>query len=250
MKASEWNRVASDYYQEISSPFQEGVENPIFESVEAIDDKERKDVIDLGCGTGPLLPFLSGMFNQVIGVDFSSKMVEISKNVSVDLSNVEVLKKDLRDLREFQNKFDVAVSVNSIIMPDLADIDRSFSQIFNSLKPGGIFLGIFPSIESDIYRAMLTYEREISKVSKKKAEKNVDEIIDPTGYNFLLGYYENEGLQKHFYRFELKYRLEKAGFKNIEISRVRYPWESCSDDDIEYFKDKDKLWDWFISARA
>lgn len=43
--------------------------------------------------------------------------------------------------------------------------------------------------------------------------------------------------------------MRKAGFKNINIRKVLYPWELCDDEKYkELFKNEAKLWDWFVTS--
>jgi trans-aconitate methyltransferase len=75
MDAKDWDEIADRYDEEISSPFQEGVINPLYDAIRAIPNKRELTVADLGCGTGPLLPFLSRNFKNVAAIDFSARMI-------------------------------------------------------------------------------------------------------------------------------------------------------------------------------
>ena len=44
--------------------------------LDAIPEPGRKTVIDLGCGTGPLIPRLLERFGRVIALDFAPAMLE------------------------------------------------------------------------------------------------------------------------------------------------------------------------------
>ncbi|MBW3015655.1 class I SAM-dependent methyltransferase [Candidatus Woesearchaeota archaeon] len=247
MEAESWDRIAEDYFEEIGSPFSKGVDKKLFNTLRKLKDKS--SIIDLGCGIGNLEPFLSRNFKSVTAIDFSSGMLKHAKKRCKDINNIRFAKKDLRNLKGLYNKFDVAVAVNSILMPSIKDINKILKEIKRVIKKAGTFIGVFPSINSDLYRAMLTYERELSETKNRKlARQNTYTIIGKDTYDFLLGIFNNKGKQKHYYKFELEYRLSKAGFRNIKISKLFYPWEMCVDDDIEFFKDKQKLWDWFVVA--
>ena len=251
MEAKDWDQVANKYFEEIGSPFAKGVDNKLFKSLAHIAKHQNKSVLDLGCGIGNLLPFLSKTFKKVVGLDFSSAMLKIARKRCKSLNNITILKGDMRNLKQFYSKFDVVTAINSILMPSIEDINIIFSELYNVLKQKGRFIGIFPSIESDLYRAMLTYEREfIESKSARTAKKNTHIIIGKDTYDFLLGIFNNKGKQKHYYCFELKYRLKNAGFKNIKISKLHYPWQHCVDDDINFFQGKPQLWDWLVSAHS
>ncbi|MBS3168652.1 class I SAM-dependent methyltransferase [Candidatus Woesearchaeota archaeon] len=244
MKEKEWDKISDNYLEEILSPFNKGVENPIYHVLKSI--KSKKKVIDLGCGLGILAPFLSKNFKEVTAIDFSEKMIETAKENNKTLKNVNFQIKDIKDLKEFHNQFNVAVSVNSIIMPSLIDVEKAFQESYKILKTKGYFIGIFPAIESEFLDALLTFEKQLKETKdEKSAIKNTHKIVGEN-YDFLLGIINYEGKQKHYYNFELEYRLKKVGFKKIKISKVLYPWKIYGDSTI---KNKPEIWDWFVTAR-
>ncbi|MFH0837421.1 MAG: class I SAM-dependent methyltransferase [Candidatus Aenigmatarchaeota archaeon] len=246
-----WDRTAKRYFDEVVSPFAEGVDNPIFWYIEKkIDFSKRKGVIDIGAGIGNLLPFLSKEFKEVVAIDLSPKMIELAKKKANGLDNISFYVRDATDLTEFHDRFDVAVAVNSVLSPNIKTIEKILSEINNVLKEGGIFIGIFPSMDALLYRALLEHEKAIEEGDdEEKALKKTNEAIDIVNYNFVLSTVKyHDMVQKNYYSFELKYRLWKAGFKNIRLRKVYYPWEVYDDEDLMEFKDKPKLWDWFVFA--
>ena len=51
-------------------------------------------------------------------------------------------------------------------------------------------------------------------------------------YDFITGLLtEGEDTQKLYYSFELKRRLQKAGFKGIQFGKVLYPWNDTESDE-------------------
>jgi len=102
-------------------------------------------------------------------------------------------------------------------------------------------------LDSDIYRAALTFDKEFKKTNNEKiSAKNTKNTMSSENYDLMLGYFDNKGKQKHFFKAELEYRLSKAGFKNIEFKKVLYPWSMTEDS----FPKENKLWDWFILAKS
>jgi len=249
-----WDRSAKKYFDDVVSPFAEGVKNPIFWHLDnkITGNLKELSVIDIGCGIGNFLPTLSQRFSKVVGIDFSPKMIDIAKEKTKSYTNIQLLVRDARDLTEFHNQFDVAVSVNSVLLPKIVDVEKILSQANQVLKENGTFLGVFPAMESFLYRALLVQEKAMEDGCSEeeallKSKKDLDEN---TPCNFEAGIVKYPDCQqKNYYLFELKYRLWKAGFSNIKIRKVHYPWEVYEDDTLLAFHGKQKLWDWFVYAK-
>lgn len=249
MNVRDWDKIANRYEQEIITPFQEGVVNPLFDAILALPDKQTLTAADLGCGTGPLLPFLSEHFKQVTAIDFSPRMIENAKK-RAHAKNISFHRSSLTDLSRFYDQFDVAVAVNSILFPSSRSIDSILSEIHRTLTPEGTLMAIFPSMEVILYQGALIFDREIEKIGdEEKALWTTKRILERRKFDFISGIYDDNGLrQKFFYEFEIKHRLKKSGFKNIRIKKVLYPWDGRMGS-FERFYDQPRLWDWFITAK-
>lgn len=79
MNKKDWNKIAKNYYEEIISPLKDAEKNnPLEKHIKKL-KKTNKTAIDLGCGTGPLLPKLSKKYELLYGVDYSEGMVRKAK---------------------------------------------------------------------------------------------------------------------------------------------------------------------------
>jgi SAM-dependent methyltransferase len=252
MRSTDWDRIAPEYFKQIESPFSKGVKNPIFSLVRRVGNLERKSVLELGCGTGTLIPFLAKNFRKVVAVDISKKMIEIAKRDNPDHENVEFKVMDMLNITRLRRKFDVIVSVNSLLMPNIPKINSVLKKVHKLLKKKGVFVAIMPGMDSLIYQAMITYDKEFEKRhNRKKARMVTSRIISKRHHDFCYGFFNVGGLQKHFYGFELDYRLKKAGFRNFRIGKVHYPWEmmECDPNPKRFVGGiYEEIWDWTIYA--
>lgn len=247
MKSSDWDIIAGKYHDEVISPFQKGVKNPLLYKVKELRSK-KKVVADLGCGLGDLLGMLSEGFGEVYALDFSPAMIKKAKK-RAKAKNIKFMVMDIRNVGKLEKTFDVAISSNSILFPDAASVKESLKAIRASLREDGVFLAIFPSMESILYQGFLIMDRQIGKIGdEKKAITSAKRIFESGKYDFMKSTFTEGGcIQKFFYIFELEQRLREAGFRNIKVSKVLYPWR----DDIgghEVFKGKPRMWDWFVKA--
>ena len=210
MDDTDWDRVAGDYYGAILSPLTNSDFNPLFSDLRHLGG----NAIDLGCGIGPLLPILSEQFSHVTALDFSKEMVEQARKNNLMLPNVSYVQADMKDLR-IRKRFDVAVAVNSILAPDVKEVNSMLKQAHKILKPGGTLLAVLPAMEIYLYQAMLIVDE--NKDDLKKARKKAAAQVNPDEHDLLLGTITFDGdTQKCFYRFEIPHLLEKAGFKDID----------------------------------
>jgi SAM-dependent methyltransferase len=247
-----WSRHAARYDELFLDPYAPDVENPIWSALAAISDAERKLVADLGCGTGPLLPYLTERFGQVIALDFAPAMLERAKQrLGNKASRVIFLERPIYDLDEFAGRVDIAVATNSLIMPDVRLIDRSLRSIRACLKPDGRFLGVVPSIDAISFHLMLLTDQAIAQgLAPREAEKLANLNVERRRYDFVSGKFRFQGIQQKFWRpFELEYRLKKAGFTSVTLQKVLYPWDDSllGEDELAGLP---RSWDWFFQTGA
>jgi SAM-dependent methyltransferase len=249
----QWSRHAARYDEIFLDPYGPNVENPLWAALAAVPRAACKTVADLGCGTGPLLPDLADRFDRVIALDFAPGMLKQARNRldSEAAARVTFVERPMHDLDQFAGKLDVAVAINSLVMPDVRLIDRTLRSIRASLKPGGQFMGIVPSIDAIVYHLMLLREQALNQgLDPKDADRLAALRVDSRHYDFAFGQFHFQGLRQKFWEpFEVEYRLTKAGFSATTLSKVLYPWDDdlAGGNDLAGFP---RSWDWFFLAFA
>ncbi|MFO0956063.1 MAG: class I SAM-dependent methyltransferase [Isosphaeraceae bacterium] len=247
-----WSNHSSRYHEVFLDPFRPGVENPLMAALEAVEAPASKVVADLGCGTGPLLPTLAGRFGSVIALDFAPGMIEQARARmdGVGGDRIAYLNRPMHDLDEFEGRLDVAVAVNSLVMPDVRQIERTLRAIRKALRPGGLFLGVLPAIDAIHYHTMLLLDRALDRGhSMEEAERLASYHAEHQEYDFAFGRFAYQGLRQKFWQgFEVPYRLKRAGFGSIEVGQVLYPWDDSLPEGPS-FSDQPRSWDWFFAAR-
>jgi SAM-dependent methyltransferase len=130
------------------------------------------DVLDFGCGVGRLTQALANYFDQAVGVDISSSMLEAAERFNAHGSRVRYVVNDQAHLKQFGDaSFDFIYSNITLQhvppAPALAYV-REFVRI---LRPGGLAvfqLGIGPliqpgSVASFLYTVRREYLRRFWK---------------------------------------------------------------------------------------
>ena len=198
MNIQAWEKISEEYYKEILSPIKDSNKNPLFWDIKKIKEKQNKSVIDLGCGIGELENFLSKNFKEVVGIDFSKKMISQSKEKNKSFKNTKFYLGDISNLKKFHNKFDLAISINSILSSDLLQVDKIFRESNNVLKEKGKFICILPAMETFIYQSLIIAQNEAEKEKDgKRIKKKIRILIKEKEHDFLLGLTNFEGKQKN-----------------------------------------------------
>ena len=248
MEQKQWDKLAEKYHDEVISPFFGEVENPLIDELNKIKNKNNKIVAEFGCGLFYLGEKLSKMFKQVHASDFSSKMVKKAKEGNLQFTNINLVQEDIRKIN-YKNKFDVILSVNSLLMPSLKDISVSFQNLHNALKKNGTCFIILPSMEAVIYHGHLLLHQQLDKHDEATAKRTAKVMFELNKYDLFTGHYtDGKDKQKFYYKHGIMQFMKKAGFNEIKISKVKYPWGK-EVSDYEDFPNEDKLWDWFIKAK-
>lgn len=246
-----WSRHAERYEELFLDPFRPGVTNPLLELLEARPQRRDETVADLGCGTGPLLPWLLERFGRVIALDFAPGMIEASRQrLGPEARRVEFLQRSMEQLDDFEGTLDVAVAFNSVVMPDTRVIDRTLVAIRRALKPGGVFAAILPAMDAILYHTMLLYELGLERGGQpEEAARFAALHAEHSQYDFALGRFTYLGLrQKFWHPFEIEWRFARAGFVQVELVKVLYPWDDQFAQ-AEALQDQPRTWDWGVLAR-
>jgi len=247
----QWSRHAARYDELFLDALDPGVENPLLAALAAVEAPGGKTVADLGCGTGPLLPRLVGRFGRVIALDFAPAMIRHARErLGPDAERVTFETRAMHDLDDLAGQLDVAVAINSLVMPDVRLIDRTLRAIRASLRPGGVFLGVVPSMDAIHYHTMLLMDQALDRgLEPEEAERSAAFQAEHANYDFAFGRFQFLGLRQKFWQpFEIRHRMAKAGFASVELGQVLYPWDDslAGGPDLAGFP---RSWDWSFLAR-
>lgn len=106
------------------------------QAIERMDIQPGERVLEVGVGTGINLA-LYPKNCSVVGIDFSSSMLEIARERAVrkDIRNVRLLQMDAADLKFVDNSFDIVYAPYLIsVVPDPVRVAREMRRV---CRPGG-----------------------------------------------------------------------------------------------------------------
>jgi len=108
---------------------------PILEELEKI---KFKDLLDVGCGTGPMIELLTEEYpdRHYVGMDLTPKMIEVAN--AKKLKNAEFITGDSEDMPFEDESFDVLICANSF--HHYPDPQKFFREVKRVLRPGGFLV--------------------------------------------------------------------------------------------------------------
>ena len=139
--SKEWDYAGeswADFVREGKDYFREEMNNPAVFAV--IGDVKDKRVLDLACGEGSNTRILAKIGAKVVGADFSSKMIELARQVeATEGLGIDYHVSDAAELKEFLGgQFDVVTCFMALM--DIERYGEAISEVARVLKNSGRFI--------------------------------------------------------------------------------------------------------------
>lgn len=197
--------------------------------------KKYLSILDLGCGTGSHALILAKQGNEVTGVDLSDRMIKLAEEKAKGTGiKVDFRQGDVRNV-SLNKKFDIVLLMFNVIGYQITnqDLVSTFKTANRHLKKGGIL--IFDCwFGPAVLKQMPGSRKKIIKKSNRekliKSSASVLDILNQTVdikyqvLRVLEGKVFDKVKETHKIRFlfpqEIKYFLEEAGFRSLEICPV------------------------------
>lgn len=145
-------------------------------------------VLDVGCGTGANLRFMSEYFvdGEFTGLDMHSISVKYSKMKN---PNANILHTDLENPSLPDSQYDIITVIDVLYMTSMKDVACGLETIVSKLKPGGLLILHNPAFNwlySEHDQAVHTIERSTKRSMVQLATKLGLKPLKVSYRNFLL----------------------------------------------------------------
>ena len=246
MKSDYWDGLASSFEREVFNPFESDMHGTILSSIKKVSSKS-KNVADIGCGVGSLIPTLALNFKSVTALDISSACLEIAQRRNQKLHNVKFLQQDLTKSLSVSEQFDVGVCLNVALTPTYDTRMELLRNLTELIRANGRLVLLVPALESALFSAhrLVLWNLEDSK-NYKQAAAAASAELGFTARSIRDGVVDAGGTAtKHYLREELELLLESLGHRISSIKKVEYPWST------EFAKPPAGMkapypWDWLV----
>jgi SAM-dependent methyltransferase len=136
--SKEWNFVYEKNLHRNNWPFSDLISYTIKHSKI---NKKKIRVLELGCGSGPNIPFFVSNNSEYFGLDGSTFMINQLKKKFPKLKNNLVACDFTREI-PFRKTFDLVVDRSSLTHNSTSDIQNCLELIHKKLNSGGKYIGI------------------------------------------------------------------------------------------------------------
>lgn len=213
----------SKNYDLINNIMSFGLHNAIKSlAVKNLPNQNPQKILDLCTGTGDIAIKLRKKYinAEIIGVDFSDKMIEIAQKKTQNAKNITIQKMDITKLNFEPDSFDLCFI--SFGLRNLSDINQTLTDIKKILKPNGIlsildlgkpnkivapvynfyFNNIVPIIGKIVHKNITPYQYLVESVKTYPSQNELIEILKEHGFshckniNYIFGTISQQIAQK------------------------------------------------------
>lgn len=253
-----WDQVSKDYEGQIISPLLHAQKNPLWARLKKL--APESSALDLGCGTGNLLPYLIQHFKQITALDGSAGMLKqaqakansfLQQQTQFQDRKLDYVHTCMEKLGELNRQWDVIIAVNSLITPDFKHLENTFQGLRHCLNEQGRAFIIVPSMESIWEEFRFTYQQELAKYKGKGlAKARTRKKLDTGRIDWELGEYHTDDMaQKYYTQWELHNLVKQAGFKIRHHDEVIYQHgPSFNYHDQRADNEGPRMWDHYLEV--
>lgn len=139
-------------------------------AINKLPDYERPDILDVGTGTGVMIPYLEEFYGgdcQITAVDFAKNMLEIAEQKHKHYQNIQFIRADIYKY-QFKQRFDLIIAYS--VFPHLRDKLTILEQFYDLLKDSGRLLIFHSQSREKINQLHYNSEKDVARDNLPAAE--------------------------------------------------------------------------------
>lgn len=175
MKSSIWNFWAERYDRLWVQRYSlKPTRNYILKALSEMKTNDIIRVLDLGCGPGQLIEEMSEKFSnlEITGIDFSDRMLEVSKSKNPQARHIKM---DADELYKLRDTFNVIICTHSL--PYYKEPEIVMKELCRLLKDSGrVFMG-FASGDSFYDKFILSFVKLTTGPANYPSDKNFRGLV-------------------------------------------------------------------------
>lgn len=234
MSCDRWNHLAETFEDEVCDITVNDSNRVMHRLITKVQQHSCGTLVDLGCGIGTFIRRFGSRFRNVIGVDYSQRILARAKEHCSKMPQVQWVCANMQKAVDLIGPTsDLTTCLNVITSSSGACRYSQWTAVRKITRPGGFVLVAVPSLESAKMIALNTNSR-----SARRRFARLDFGLVHSGDEF----------QKYYSEAELRNEMLRHRFIVRAVRRIRYPWAeeglrlprgtNCSDP-----------WDWVCLAQ-
>ncbi len=211
-RASGWERI---YKEDGDLGF--GVLPKIVRASRKFKEKNYRDILDLGCGTGRHAIFLAELGFRVCATDLSPSGIRIAqrKAEALGLTHIDFLQHDMKTIPFAAETFDAVICIWTIYHGTIGQINDTIGEILRVLRPDGLLITDFLSTEDSTFGLGKEVETN-TFVGQKPAEEDVPHHYTTRAeLTHILSGFRQASIRLH----SRAYEAEGTGYKSTRYIR-------------------------------
>lgn len=181
--------MSRDYFNQLAADWDQRVDHDrakIREMINILPDFSSPWVLDVGTGTGILIPFLLEKYPQasITGIDFAEKMIERAASKYGNREQVQFKSANIYDCY-YSNEFNLITAYS--VFPHLRKKEAILRRFYKYLKPGGVLVifhsesrreinGFHSHAGGEVAADRLPSASELTSIAKKPGFKSLQVI--------------------------------------------------------------------------
>jgi SAM-dependent methyltransferase len=141
----EWDRLAEERDRQLRTGLDLSFRHVVAPvAVRLLEPADKSLLLDVGCGTGHFTAHIAPECEHVLGIEPSTKCVEIARRVCAEAPNVSFANVAVEDFGELDPDRQVTAAVAVMVMMTAPDLDSFVRAVWKRLPAGGVFVSVIP----------------------------------------------------------------------------------------------------------